>query len=277
MRIGVALSPTDDWDGIVAAARAADELGLDSVGFWDHYHSEQPDWGYVAGWAAHAYLAAVTSRVRILPMVVCNLNHELGQLAKETSVLAIASGGRFELGIGAGDYPVEYRAWGRPFPDAAARLDRFEETLRVLPDLWTGTAVGHDGVHVQLDGAISAPAPSAATRPRIVAGVGGSRRTLDRVVDLADELNVYLAPGMLEHARERVAASGRDVAISAYRGLQYGEWPADPTEAFRADAESGVERLVVNVGFDWDKVACVRALADAQERLASVQPAGRPG
>ena len=208
MRIGVAFSPTDDWDGVVAGARAADELGLDSIGFWDHYHSEQPDWGYIAGWSAHAWLAAVTTRIRILPMVLCNLNHELGQLAKETSMLAIASGGRFELGIGAGDMPAEYRAWGRRFPDAVERMDRLDETVDALREFWAGQPVSRRGRHVTLDGATCVPAPSAAHRPRIVVGVGGSRRMVDRAVAYADELNVYLdPPGMIDYARERIAAS----------------------------------------------------------------------
>ena len=201
-------------------------------------------------------------------MVLCNLNHELGQLAKETSTLAIASGGRFELGIGAGDMPSEYRAWGRPFPEPVERMDRLDETIDALRELWTGQPVTRDGRYVRLDGAICAPAPAPADRPRVVVGVGGSHGILERAVAYADEVNVYVdAPGIVERARELIAGAGRPVALSGYRYFGWDLGPDDMAEAVRPDAAAGLERIIVNVGFGWDKVACVRALADAQQRL----------
>ncbi|MDQ3871436.1 MAG: LLM class flavin-dependent oxidoreductase, partial [Chloroflexota bacterium] len=116
MRIGAILSPVADWKLVLEAARAADELGLDAVGFWDHYHSPRPEWGYVCGWSAYGYVAAMTRRVRLVPMVLNNLHYEPGVLAKESSLLSIVSGGRFELAIGAGDWPQSFAAWGRPYP-----------------------------------------------------------------------------------------------------------------------------------------------------------------
>ncbi len=116
MRIAVTLSPTGDWPAILAAARVADEGGLDAVGFWDHYHSEQPEWAYVCGWSAYGALAMATQHIHLVPMVICRLNYTLGVLAKETSVLSIASRGRFELGIGAGDYPPSTRPGTSPSP-----------------------------------------------------------------------------------------------------------------------------------------------------------------
>jgi hypothetical protein len=53
MRVGVTLSPTGNWSSILQAAKLADASGLDAVGFWDHYHSEQPEWSYVCGWSAY--------------------------------------------------------------------------------------------------------------------------------------------------------------------------------------------------------------------------------
>ena len=126
MRIGAVLSPVDDWQRVVEGARAADELGFDSVSFWDHYHSPRPEWGYVCGWAAYGYLAAVTRDVRFVSMVLNALHYQLGVLAKESSMLSIASGGRFELGIGAGDWPESFAAWGHNFPSAVERLARLD-------------------------------------------------------------------------------------------------------------------------------------------------------
>src|SRR5918997_2007056 len=127
MRIAPLLTPVADWSAILEAARSADERGIDAVGFWDHYHSGQPDWAYVCGWSAMGAVAAATRHVKLLPMVINNLHYEPGVLAKESSVLDLASGGRFELGIGAGDWPTSFAAWGRPYPAVDERLDRLAE------------------------------------------------------------------------------------------------------------------------------------------------------
>src|SRR5919205_3992192 len=108
MRVGAILSPVGDWRTILESAKIADSGGLDAVGFWDHYHSLKPEWAYVCGWSAYGALAIATERIRLVPMVLCRLNYTTGVLAKESSILSIASGGRVELAIGAGDYPQGY-------------------------------------------------------------------------------------------------------------------------------------------------------------------------
>ena len=259
MRIGATLSPTSNWSGILEAARIADESGLDSVGFWDHYHSQQPDWSYITGLAAHAALAMVTERVRIVPMVVCRPNHLLGVLARETAVLSIASGGRFELGIGAGDYEEEFQAWGVPFADAATRRAALEETVQALREIWKGELVTWHGRHVQLDAAASTPVPR--EPPRVVVGVGASRRTLDDAVRYADELNVYADEALVQLAVERIHASGRDIGLSMYRHFDYGAWPADIAGDLRRWHALGVGRVFVNVGYGDDLAGRIRELA----------------
>jgi alkanesulfonate monooxygenase SsuD/methylene tetrahydromethanopterin reductase-like flavin-dependent oxidoreductase (luciferase family) len=106
VRIGVVLSPTGDWPGILAAAELADRRGLDAVGFYDHHHAERPEWGYVCGWAAYGAVAQASRRIHLVPMVLCQPHHPLGGLAKESSILSLISGGRFELGIGAGERTI---------------------------------------------------------------------------------------------------------------------------------------------------------------------------
>src|SRR5579884_1873742 len=104
MRIGVNLGPTANLAALLEAARRADASGFDAVGFLDHYQAEKPEWGYLCGWSLYGALAMATTRIRLTPMVICRLNYLPGVLAKETTMLAMLSGGRFELGIGAGDY-----------------------------------------------------------------------------------------------------------------------------------------------------------------------------
>src|SRR5215210_7195712 len=124
VEIGAVLSPIAEWSRVAEGARAADDAGLDAIALYDHYHSLRPDWAYVCGWSAYGALAALTERVRLVPMVLNGLHYELGVLAKESSVLSIASCGRFELAIGAGDWPGSFEAWGREFPSRDERLDR---------------------------------------------------------------------------------------------------------------------------------------------------------
>ena len=245
MRVAALLTPTADWPAIEAAARLADDNGIDAVGLWDHYHSGQPDWAYVAGWSALGALAAVTTRVKLLPMVINNLHYELGVLAKESSILATLSGGRFELGIGAGDWPESFDAWGRPFPGGDERLDRLVETIEALRLLWTGKPTTYDGRYTMLRDAICTPAPPAP--PRVVVGIGSSRRTLARAVSVADELNLYAEPALVEEAAALVAAGGRRIALSVFLSWEWDQWPAEPEAALASWQARGVERACVSL------------------------------
>ncbi len=246
MKIAALLTPTPDWAAIEVAARVADERGLDAIGLWDHYHSGQPDWAYVAGWSAFGALAALTSRVRLLPMVLNNLHYEPGVLAKESSILATLSGGRFELGIGAGDWPESFAAWGRPFPGADERLDRLVETIEALRLLWSGEPTRYDGRHVQLRDAICTPPPT--TPPRVVLGVGGSRRTLGRAIAVADELNLYAEPDLVAEAARLVAGVDRPIGLSVLLSWEWDKWPAEPEAELASWQARGVERVCISLG-----------------------------
>jgi alkanesulfonate monooxygenase SsuD/methylene tetrahydromethanopterin reductase-like flavin-dependent oxidoreductase (luciferase family) len=257
MRVGITLSPTGDWSAILQAAQLADRSGLDAVGFWDHYHSERPEWAYVCGWSAYGALALATERIHLLPMVICRLNYTTGVLAKETSVLSIISGGRFELGIGAGDYPPEYTAWHQPFPDATTRIQALEETITALRLIWQGDLVTYTGQHVQLTNAACGPIPPAP--PRVVVGVGSSRRLIQSAVAYADELNIYSDAELLTYTRETIARSGRAVALSMF--LHWDRWPDDLHHELGQWAALGVDRVLVNIGYDADLVQRVGELA----------------
>ncbi len=246
MRLAALLTPTPDWPAIGEAAQVADAAGVDAVGFWDHYHSAQPDWAYVSGWSALGAIAAGTTRVKLLPMVLNNLHYQPGVLAKESSVLAILSGGRFELGIGAGDWPASFAAWGEPFPHAEERLDRMIEVVEALRLAWAGGPVDYRGKHVRLHGAICTPAPP--TPPRVVIGVGASRRSLARAVDVADEVNLYAEPNLLVEAQAAIASARRSVAASVFLPWEWDNWPVDPAGELRAWRDRGADRACVSVG-----------------------------
>jgi alkanesulfonate monooxygenase SsuD/methylene tetrahydromethanopterin reductase-like flavin-dependent oxidoreductase (luciferase family) len=246
VRIGAVLAPVNEWSSIVAATRHADGLGFDSVGLWDHYHSPKPEWGYVAGWSAMAGLAAATERVRLVQMVANNLHFDPGVIAKETSTLALQSTGRFELGIGAGDWPASFEAWGRPFPERDERVARLEESVAILRRAWSGEVFDFDGRFNVLRGACISPVPE--QPPRVVVGVGKSRVLASSAVAYADELNVYADEDAIRFAQDAIARSARKVGISVFLSWEWDKWPRDPEREVDRWSRFGVERLFVSLG-----------------------------
>jgi alkanesulfonate monooxygenase SsuD/methylene tetrahydromethanopterin reductase-like flavin-dependent oxidoreductase (luciferase family) len=246
MQLGIVLAPVADPKDVLEAARLADAEGLDAVALWDHYHSDRPDWPYAAGWSLFGAIATATTRVRIVPMVLNGLHHDVGRLSKEVAMLDLLSGGRFELAAGIGDWPDSFKAWGQPFPPRAARTARLIETLVALEALWGGGPVTVTGAHVNLAGALAAPVP--ASPVRIVGGAGASRRVMADLGPHVDELNVYPERSLVEAARDAAAASDRCRAVSVHADWSWASWPDDPGTALAALRELAVDRLFVAIG-----------------------------
>ncbi len=239
MRIGVNLGPTANWSAVLAAAKKADAYGFDAISFLDHYQATKPEWGYVCGWSLYGALAMVTTQIKLVPMVICRLNHLPGVLAKETTMLALMSGGRFELGIGAGDYFEEMRAWSLPIPTASARIEGLKETIQVLRRIWQGEVVTFEGKHVQIHNGFCAPAPASA--PRVVVGAGNSRHLLHSALEYADEINVYADDELIREAQRAIEASGRKIVLSTF----VWEWRADIAQKLKEWEQLGVTRTFV--------------------------------
>jgi alkanesulfonate monooxygenase SsuD/methylene tetrahydromethanopterin reductase-like flavin-dependent oxidoreductase (luciferase family) len=249
MRLGVNLGPTGDWSAMLAAAQAAERLGFEAVGFLDHYHADKLEWPYLSGWSVYGALALATSRIHLVPLVIDRLNYLPGVLAKETAMLAIMSGGRFELGIGAGDYFQEARAWGLTVPDAAARIGGLQETVTALRHIWRGGNVTFEGEHLHLRDAAATPAPP--TPPRVMVGAGSSRRLISSAAAYADELNVYADDALIGFARQQIDAAERDVALSVY----VWDWLPNMAEKLSAWADLGVARVFLTFWHPFDKLA----------------------
>lgn len=249
MRIGVNLGPTGDWKALLAAAQTADRSGFDTVGFLDHYHADKLEWPYICGWSAYGALAMTTSRIQLVPMVIDRLNYLPGVLAKEISTLSILSGGRFDLGIGAGDYFEEARAWGVEVPGAMARINGLKETITVLRQIWRGEKVNFQGEHLHLTAAASTPVPP--TLPRIIVGAGSSRRLISSAVEYADELNVYADDALVRFARQEIEAAGRAVALSVF----VWDWPENIEAALATWEQLGVERTYLTFWHPFDTLA----------------------
>lgn len=176
------------WPEYVAMARAAEEVGFDSIHLGDHllYRDDgRPERGPWDAWALLAALAAVTERVRLGPLVACLAFHPPGVLARTAAAVDEISGGRLVLGVGAGWNETEFRAFGLPFDH---RVDRFEEAFAIVRGLLDGERVTLDGRYCRVADAVLLPPPT--RRPPIVIGSTG-RRVLEIALPHADGWNTW--------------------------------------------------------------------------------------
>lgn len=154
-------------------ARAAEEVGFDSIWVGDHLlyrgdgATERGPWD---AWTLLAALAAGTQRVQLGPLVACTAFHPPGLVARMAAALAEVSGGRFVLGLGAGWNEEEFRAFGLPYDH---RVSRFEECFTIIRRLLAGERVTLEGSYHQAEDAVLIPAP--AERPRLMIGSNGPR------------------------------------------------------------------------------------------------------
>jgi probable F420-dependent oxidoreductase len=151
-------------------ARAAEEVGFDSIWIGDHLLYEQPERGPWEAWTLLSALAAVTERVELGPLVACAGFHPPGLLAKMAATIDEISGGRFILGLGAGWNEREFAAFGLPFD---RRVSRFEESFRILRGLLAGERVSLDGAFHAADDNVLLPRP--ARRVPLMIGSNGPR------------------------------------------------------------------------------------------------------
>jgi F420-dependent oxidoreductase-like protein len=206
------------WERWQALAGTAEEAGFAGLFRSDHLTGlfGNPRQGSLDAWASLTWLASHTRRIRFGPMVCPLTFYHPALLAKRAAAVAELSGGRFDLGIGAGWHEGEHAMFGIPFPPLKERMDRFECGARVLRALWRGQPVTLEQPHYPLREAQSFPLPPPGGVPLIVGG-RGERRTLRIVAEHADEWNVTRVTPEEYAAKCRVleahcAAVGRDPA-----------------------------------------------------------------
>ena len=135
---------------------AADSLGYYGASLYDLMNASA-----LECWATLSALAAETRRIRPMPLVLAVLYRSPGLLAKMAATLDVISGGRMELGIGAGGDGRDHRAYGLSFPDTPSRVEMLEEAVVVIKGLWTAPEFSYDGNFYRLDNAICEPRPLA--------------------------------------------------------------------------------------------------------------------
>ena len=211
------------WDDWGALADACERHGIDTFFRSDHYISQSDEAGRIAhdAWTTIPALAARTTTLRFGTLVSPVTFRLPGLLANVVATADHVSGGRVELGLGAGWMEREHRAYGFPFPDTATRVAMFREQLEIVHRLWTEDRVDFRGEHYTLEDAPSQPKPLQRPHPPLIVGGSGKRGTLEPALQFADEYNV---PFSSVDAVARVKAKiGDRLVLSAAQTILLGE------------------------------------------------------
>lgn len=194
--------PGRAWERSVAVARRADHLGFESIWMYDHFHTVPQPTEEITfeSFTSLAALGASTDRIRLGHVVICAGFRNPALTAKMLSSMDVHTGGRMEIGIGAGWKRDEWEAYGYGFPDTRARLDNLADQLEILRRMMdTGPATYH-GEHASVENAINVPRPVQRPRIPIMVGGNGPDVTWRLAARYADELNL---DGMTPHEVSR--------------------------------------------------------------------------
>lgn len=203
----------EQWSRIRSQAGSIEESGYDSLWVYDHFHTHpvvQHESTYEA-WTLMAAVAPITRRVRLGQMCTCALYRPPALLAKVASSVDVISGGRLDVGIGAGWSKGEFEAYGYEFPPAGQRLARLEETVQILKRMWTEDEATFTGEHHSITSAINQPKPLQKPHPPLWIAGGGERKTLRIVAEHADFAN--FVDGLDLFKRKSAVLAGRCEAI----------------------------------------------------------------
>jgi F420-dependent oxidoreductase-like protein len=186
------LPPDRAWARTMAVAAQAETLGFESIWLFDHFHTvpEPTDELTFESFTALSALAAVTSRVRLGHVVICSGYRNPALVAKMAGTLDVISGGRFEIGIGAGWKEDEWRAYGYGFPPLRDRLAHLDETVQVLDRMLRPGHADFNGRFVTVADAINLPKGLQSPRIPIMIGGNGPNVTWRIAARQADELNL---------------------------------------------------------------------------------------
>jgi F420-dependent oxidoreductase-like protein len=219
------------YDDLLRVAKVTEELGFDAFFRSDHLrhmgghrrHTGGADGlpGPTDAWLTLAGLARETHRIRLGTLLTSATFRLPGPLAIAVAQVDAMSGGRVELGLGAGWFEQEHTAYGIPFGTWAERFDRLEEQLEVITGLWQtplGDSYTHDGPHYPITDSPALPKPVQQPHPPVIVGGHGARRTPALAARYADEFNIPFpadpsaAKRQFARVREACDAAGRNPA-----------------------------------------------------------------
>jgi F420-dependent oxidoreductase-like protein len=266
--------PLKAWQRTTEVARQADQLGFESIWLFDHFTTTPRPTDEITfeSFTSLSALAAITTKVRLGHIVICTAFRNPGLTAKMISTMDTISGGRMDLGIGAGWKKDEWLAYGYGFPETKERLARLGDDLGVIVAMLAGDKhqyATYAGTHSSVTGAINIPKPIQQPRVPIMVGGNGPNVTWRLAAKYADELNLDgMSPAEVAEAlpviRSRCEEIGRDPATLA---ISVHIWWGDLNKggAKRIDRLAGFRELGI------DRVmGLVQACATTDEALISL-------
>jgi probable F420-dependent oxidoreductase len=253
-RFGVQSSAPADAGGWRERARRVEGLGYSTLTMPDHFVGDQ-----LAPMVALSFAAAVTTTLRVGMLVLGNDYKHPAVVAKEAATLDVLSGGRVELGLGAGWMTADYDALGLPYDSHRTRIERLGEAVEVVTRCWGDGPFDHAGDHYTLRAYDAQPKPAQQPRPPIVIG-GGGRELLTLAGRVADVVGIN--PNL------RAGAIGPDAARDTLeaRTEQKIDWVRDGAGSRFDEVELQIRYFVAAITDD------ARALADALAPTFGIDP-----
>jgi F420-dependent oxidoreductase-like protein len=262
------------WEQWCALADACERHGVGTLFRSDHYISQSAEATSVAhdAWTTIAGLAARTRTLRFGTLVSPATFRPPALLANAAATADQISGGRIELGLGAGWMEREHRAYGFRFPETAIRVEMLAEQVEIVHRLWTQERVDYRGRHYTLEDAPAQPKPVQRPRPPLIVGGGGSRGTVEPALRFADEYNTpFVSPEEAAAIREKT----RPLRFGVMTGFLVGE----TREEMRDRAHELYSRRQREQSFDdwlaaYAERCVVGSVDEVVERLRAYERAG---
>jgi F420-dependent oxidoreductase-like protein len=250
--------PADAWRRSVEVARHAEQLGYESIWLYDHFQTDPvpDDQITFEAFTALAGLGLSTKRVRLGHLVLGAGYRNPALLAKMASTLDVVTGGRFELGLGAGWKEDEYVAYGYDFPPLKQRMAILGDTLEIVTRMFSGQRATFAGEHRSAANAVNVPAGLQKPRIPVIVGGNGPNVTFRLAARHADELNLDgLTPGQVADAlpvlADRCREVGRDPESLRVSVHLWGDVVGDPGKVrasrLAAYREMGISRVVAQL------------------------------
>jgi F420-dependent oxidoreductase-like protein len=239
------------WDQWRALATTAEKSGFEALFRSDHYESlgGAPNTGSLDAWSTINALAALTSTIKLGTLVSPVTFRHPSTLARAVVTADHVSGGRVELGMGAGWHEGEHRSFGFPFETTRDRFDRLTEQVEIVHRSWEADPFDFDGRFYRLEQADARPKPVQQPHPNLILGGGAGPRGAKLAARWADEYNtVHPTPDEARERKQRIDAACRDagrepITFSAMVPLEGA--PDALIEELRGLAEAGVERVML--------------------------------
>jgi F420-dependent oxidoreductase-like protein len=260
------------YDQQLRMAQAAEAAGFDAFFRSDHFLTMGGDGlpGPTDSWVTLGAIARETRRIRLGTLVTAATFRLPGLLAVQVAQVDAMSGGRVELGLGAGWYGAEHSAYGVTFPPTGGRMERLEEQFAIVSGLWetpVGETFSFDGHHYHLKDSPALPKPVQRPHPPLIVGGGGPTRTPCLAATYADEFNLpfsSLADTEAQYGRVRAACKdrGRDPATLRLSAAQ--------TVCCGVD-EADVQRRAANIGRQADELRAGGVAGTPDEVVARLQ------